>query len=95
MYHKETPIVMETINFTLHSLAFGSSHQRCSAKTMFLKILLNSQEITVSDSADSDRGVFLWTLQVFKNIFFHRITPAAASESSKIGTKMKFVRSQI
>ena len=59
MYHKETPLVMETINFTLHSLAFGSSHQRCSAKKKFLKILLNSQENTVSDSADSDRGVFL------------------------------------
>ena len=62
---------METINFTLHSLAFGSSHQRCSAKKMFLKILQNSQENTNdSDAADSDRGVFLWTLQNFQEHIF-------------------------
>ena len=61
--------------------------RRCLVKKVFLKILQNSQENTCLRSSleilsrDFSTDVFLWINEIFKNNFFYRKPPVAASTS--------------
>ena len=57
-------------NFT-RVIQYKRNHRKCSPKTVFLKILLNSQENTCARGLSfSGTGVSLWILQNFKKIRF-------------------------
>ena len=74
------PIAQQKNDVTMPlSVTFRSSHRRCS-ENVFLGISQNLQENTCARVSfliklwkkDSDKGVFLWILQNFKEHFFHR-----------------------
>ena len=68
----------------LHTLASEVGVWRCSIKKVFLKISQNSQEITCARVATLLKKTLVQLFpskffEIFKNTFFHRTPPVAAS----------------